>query len=65
MPAERRRVTVWLGRHPLFHYVGAPEHAAEYAAAMARRFQSLRVTNEVLADSGVLEHHPRQRRRCI
>jgi hypothetical protein len=45
LPTERR-VRVWFGEHLIADYVADPESAANYEAAMRRRFVSLRVTND-------------------
>lgn len=50
MMIERRRVRVWFGEHAIADYVAAPALAAQYEAAMVRRFAGLRVTNEQLPD---------------
>lgn len=41
-----RRVRVWFGEHVIADHISDPVSAAEYEAAMRRRFASLRVTNE-------------------
>jgi hypothetical protein len=45
-PSPRCRVRLWFGDHPIADYRAEPALAARYAAAMARRFPSLQVTNE-------------------
>lgn len=45
LPTDRR-VSVWFGDHLIADYIGDPESAALYEAAMRRRFLSLRVTNQ-------------------
>lgn len=45
-PTGRRRVRVWFGEHVVADYNAEPEMANRYAAAMSRRFASLRVTND-------------------
>ena len=44
-------IRVWFGEHVLADYTAEPEIAAEYAAAMSRRFMGLRVTSDPLPDS--------------
>jgi hypothetical protein len=44
--AERRRVRVWFGDHVIAECRAEPGLAAQYEAAMSRRFASLRVANE-------------------
>jgi len=39
-------VRVWFGRHVIASYKADPEAAAQYAAAMERRYCGLRVTDE-------------------
>jgi hypothetical protein len=46
------RVRVWFGEHAIANYQAAAPDAADYAAAMANRFKSLRVTNEPLSTTG-------------
>ncbi|HEY3561625.1 MAG TPA: hypothetical protein VGL05_29375 [Kribbella sp.] len=41
-----RRIRVWFGKHVIADHVCDPASAAEYEAAMRRRFGSLRVTND-------------------
>jgi hypothetical protein len=50
-PVTRRRVRVWFGKCAIADYRAEPELAERYAAAMARRFASLRVTNDPLPGS--------------
>ena len=45
----RNRVRVWFGPHLIAEHLATPEEAADYAAAMGRRFASLLVTNEPAA----------------
>lgn len=40
-----RVVRVWFGRHVLAELHAAPARAAEFEAAMGRRFAGLRITN--------------------
>jgi hypothetical protein len=42
----RRVVRVWFGPHKIAEYCAEPALAGRYAAAMARRFPSLKVTNQ-------------------
>lgn len=44
----KRVVRVWFGEHKIAEYKAEPALAARYAAAMSRRFPSLRVTNQPL-----------------
>lgn len=44
--ASHRRVRVWFGAHPIADHVAAEDQAAQYEAAMRRRFASLRVTSD-------------------
>jgi hypothetical protein len=54
LAAPQRRVRVWFGAHPIADHVADAEQAAQYEAAMRRRFASLRVTSEPVFDhSGV------------
>lgn len=46
--SPRRRVRVWFGQYQIGHYIGEPEYADRYEAAMRRRFPGLEVTNEPL-----------------
>lgn len=48
----RRHVRVCFGQKPIAAYVGDATHAERYAAAMARRCSSLRITREPLNESG-------------
>jgi len=45
-----RRVRVWFGRHAITDYRAEADLAERYAAAMARRFPGLRITNDPLPD---------------
>lgn len=47
-PAPRRRVRLWFGGFQIADYVGEPEYAARYEAALRLRFPGLSVTNEAL-----------------
>jgi hypothetical protein len=47
---SRRRVRVWFGRHAIADYRAEADLAERYAAAMARRFPGLRITNDPLPD---------------
>lgn len=49
------RVRVWFGEHVIADYTSAPAKAAEYHAAMTRRFAGLRVTIEA-ADAVANDH---------
>ena len=51
----RHRVRVWFGPHKIAEYTAEPALAAQYEAAMRRRFAGLRVTNENL---GALDARP-------
>jgi hypothetical protein len=53
--APRHRVRVWFGPHKIAEYTAEPALAAQYEAAMRRRFAGLRVTNENL---GALDARP-------
>ncbi|WP_433014697.1 hypothetical protein [Kribbella sp. CA-294648] len=60
---ERRRVQVWFGSHVIATYVAERLLADRYAAAMGRRFAGLRITNEplpptVLVDPDCVPDHP-------
>ena len=44
--APRHRVRVWFGPHKIAEYTAEPALAAQYEAAMRRRFAGLRVTND-------------------
>lgn len=46
--APMHRVRVWFGAHAIADYRAEPVSAERYAAAMARRFYGLKVTNEPL-----------------
>jgi hypothetical protein len=46
--APRHRVRVWFGRYKIAEYTAEPALAAQYEAAMRRRFGGLRVTSENL-----------------
>ncbi|HEY0693010.1 MAG TPA: hypothetical protein VGD71_28690 [Kribbella sp.] len=46
----RRRVRVWFGASAIADYIAPDEQAEQYAAAMARRFGGLRVTNDPFPD---------------
>lgn len=48
---DLRRVRVWFGDHAIVDFIGAPDLAERYAAAMRRRFISLPVTNDSLPSS--------------
>jgi hypothetical protein len=45
LPTDRH-VRVWFGEHLIADYISDPTSAADYEAAMRRRFLSLRVTND-------------------
>lgn len=45
---DTRHVQVWFGEHVICQYKAGPALAERYAAAMARRFAGLRVTNSAL-----------------
>jgi len=45
---------VWFGQYQISDYIGAPEHADRYEAAMRRRFPGLEITNVALR-SGVCQ----------
>ncbi|MFD7154307.1 hypothetical protein ACFV9C_06905 [Kribbella sp. NPDC059898] len=47
-PTERR-VRVWFGEHVIADHISDPASAADYESAMRRRFVSLRVTNDPVA----------------
>lgn len=49
-PTPRCRVRVWFGDHPIADYFAEPALANRYAAAMERRFPSLHITNEPIAE---------------
>ena len=51
--ASHRRVCVWFGEHKIINHVTEPVYAARFAAAMRRRFASLRITNEPMTVTGV------------
>ncbi|HEY0691923.1 MAG TPA: hypothetical protein VGD71_23120 [Kribbella sp.] len=53
-PSPRRRVRVWFGSHVIASYSAEPELAQRYAAAMARRFAGLKVTDEPLQPDGAV-----------
>jgi hypothetical protein len=42
---------VWFGDHVVADYRAEPELAERYAAAMARRYAGLRVTNDPISDA--------------
>jgi hypothetical protein len=50
MITDRRRVRVWFQSRPIADHVACKELAADYEAAMRRRFPSLRITNDPLPD---------------
>ena len=49
-PERLHRVRVWFGSHVITDWTGPAGEAEKHAGFMARRFPSLRVINEPVAD---------------
>lgn len=46
--SERRHVKLWFGKHVIGEYIGEPDQAERYAAAMDRRFAGLHITTDIV-----------------